>query len=175
MIDLLSGLERSLSLASDVSVKLRGHVAQIETYMEQAAKTAQQGQVFHSVIPQYTHNSTTNVTGGVNESPPPPRHVDTVDLPSDADDIFPGDLDLWNNDFTFEWPSDHQIALQTDLTENWPFDFGGGMYDFLGQGNVNLQDSSSQGFLNPLGDGANGPQGFTTIQGQTGSSVTYEG
>lgn len=173
MIDLLSGLERSLSLASDVSVKLRGHVAQIETYMEQAAKTAQQGQVFHSVIPQYTPSTAVAAHLADARSAPDPSEKEI--LPSDANDTFADDLDLWRNDFTFEWPSDHQIALQTDLTENWPFDFGGGMYDFLGQGNANVQGSSDQGFLEPLGDGVNGSQGFTDMQGPRGNSGTYEG
>jgi hypothetical protein len=156
MIDLLSGLERSLSLASDVSVKLRGHVAQIESYMEQAAKTAQQAQVFHSVIPQYTQNSTTTVVAGIVHEPSATDPFDTGDTFTNTNDIFASDPDLWKNDFTFEWPSDHQVALQTDLTENWPFDFGSGMYDFVGQGNVNVQDSSDQGYVDSLGDEAGG-------------------
>jgi hypothetical protein len=172
MIDLLSGLERSLSLASDVSVKLRGHVAQIESYMEQAAKTAQQAQVFHSVIPQFTQNSTATVAAGV---PPALDPFDTGDVLSKTTDIFASESDLWKNDFTFEWPSDHQVALQTDLTENWPFDFGGGMYDFLGQGNVNVQDSSDQAYFDSLRDGAGVSQTFPNMPGQRGNSGTYEG
>jgi len=143
MIDLLSGLERSLSLASDVSVKLRGHVAQIEAYMEQATRTAQQGQVFHSVIPQYTRSSTTAVTASDIHASSSAEIPTMTTMPSGADDIFTGDLDMWSNDLTFEWPSDHQIALQTDLTEKWPFDFGGGMYDFFGQGNANVHAQTS--------------------------------
>jgi hypothetical protein len=174
MIDLLSGLERSLSLSSDVSVKLRGHVAQIESYMEQAAKTAQQAQVFHSVIPQFTQNSTATVAAGVRDDPPATDPFDTGDVLSQTNDIFASDPDLWKNDFTFEWPSDHQVALQTDLTENWPFDFGGGMYDFLGQGNDNVQNSSDQAYVDSLGDGAGVSQTFTNTLGQRGNSGTYE-
>jgi hypothetical protein len=173
MIDLLSGLERSLSLASDVSVKLRGHVAQIESYMEQAAKTAQQAQVFHSVIPQYTQNSTTTVGAGVLDNPPALDPFDTGDVPNTTD-IFASESDLWKNDFTFEWPSDHQVALQTDLTENWPFDFGGGMYDFLGQGNDNVQDSIDNAYDDSLGAEFGVSQTFTNMPGQRENSGTYE-
>jgi hypothetical protein len=136
MIDLLSGLERTLSLGSDVSVKLRGHVAQIEAYMEEAARTAQQSQVYHSVIPQYSHQPHANPPPSLDNAPPD-VFVDATVPGNDA--MLAGDLDLWSNNFVFDWPSDHQIALQSDLTENWPFDFGGGMYDFLGQGSSNLQ------------------------------------
>jgi len=166
MIDLLSGLERSLSLASDVSVKLRGHVAQIESYMEQAAKTAQQAQVFHSVIPQFTQNSTAAVAAGVHDDPPAPDPFDTGNVLPESNDIFASESDLWKNDFTFEWPSDHQVALQTDLTENWPFDFGNGMYDFFGQGNVNVQESNDQAYVDSLGDVACVSQSFTNMPDQ---------
>lgn len=115
------------------------------------------------------------MAAGVDDDPLPLDPSNTGDVLSNADDIFAGDLELWKNDFTFEWPSDHQIALQTDLTENWPFDFGGGMYDFLGQGNANMQGPNDQGFIDPLGDGAGGSQGLTSMQGQSENSGTYEG
>jgi hypothetical protein len=139
MIDLLSGLERSLSLASDVSVKLRGHVAQIETYMDQAARTAQQSQVFHSVVPQYTLNTTSISPSGPTAFSTDHNNAGNGVIESTTTTGDPaGQLDLWADDFTFEWPSDHQIALQTDLTENWPFDVGGGLYDFFGEGPGNM-------------------------------------
>ena len=132
MIDLLSGLERSLSLVSDVSIKLRGHVAQIETYMDQATRTAQQGQVFHRVIPQFGPTSDTMM-----RSPPSdtPTGTGSVSNPATtiAGDLLASDLNRWTDDLTFQWPANHQIELQSDLTENWPFDLGAGIYEFLGQ------------------------------------------
>jgi hypothetical protein len=57
------------------------------------------------------------------------------------------ELTEWASDFTFEWPSDHQVELQTDLTENWPFAFGGGLFDIFGQvglnDNVQVEEGSS--------------------------------
>lgn len=163
MIDLLSGLERSLSLTSDVSIKLRGHVAQIESYMAQSAKTAQQGQVFHSVIPQYTQKSITTTSAG----PEQPYHGDilpTGGTSADEADLFSSDMDAWTNDFTFEWPSDHQTALQSDLTENWPFDFSSGIYDFLGQGSSAMQGESG-------GDGL--PSSSTDLHTQVNGGALF--
>jgi hypothetical protein len=140
MIDLLSGLERSLSLVSDVSIKLRGHVAQIETYMEQATRTAQQGQVFHSVIPRFATTSATTLRSSPTEATLLNNPASTT-----ASDLLAGDITSWTDDFTFEWPSDHQIELQSDLTENWPFDLGAGIYDFLGQASTDQGQGSSNG------------------------------
>lgn len=142
MIGLLSGLEQSLSLGSDVAVKLRGHVAQIETYMEQAAVTARQSQVFHSVVPRYSPDRSDQTSNGNSRNTPGPELTDSD---SGHDLLFPGNLDLWSNDFIFDWPSDHQTALQADLTENWPFDFGGGVTDLLGLGTADLLDNAVQG------------------------------
>jgi len=143
--------------------------------MEQSAKTAQQAQVFHSVIPQFMQSSTATVGAGMVDDPSATDSFETGDVLTSTADIFASDPDLWKNDFTFEWPSDHQVALQTDLTENWPFDIGGGMYDFLGQGNVNVQESSDQPYVDSPGDVAGVSQGFTNMPGQRGSSGTYEG
>ncbi|KAK7326161.1 hypothetical protein VNO80_33236 [Phaseolus coccineus] len=151
MIDLLYGLERSLSLGSDVAVKLRGHVAQIETYMEQAAMTAQQSQVFHSVVPRYSPDRNNQTSTGTFRNAPGPEFT-VNDSNSGHDFLFPANLDLWSNDFTFDWPSDHQTALQADLTQNWPFDFGGGMNDLLGLGGADLLDNAVQGGIQAEAD-----------------------
>jgi hypothetical protein len=138
MIDLLSGLERFLSLVSDVSVKLRGHVAQIETYMDQAAQTAQQSQVFHSVVPRLTSESITALPTGANVDVSAATAAQpTTTSPTDD---FARQLDMWANEVTFEWPPDHQLALQADLTANWPFDIGGRLYEYFGEGSGGVQD-----------------------------------
>jgi len=160
MIDLLSGLERTLSLGSDVSVRLRGHVAQIETYMEQAAKTAQKSEVFHSVVPQYTQNTTMAVP--VNYENDCGSNTSGNVVFSEIDHLVSGHTDLWSNDSIFDWPSDHQTALQADLTENWPFDFGGGMYDFLGQ----ATDALSQMDGNDMENGQADQSSFGGIYGR---------
>jgi len=123
MIDLLSGLERSLSLSSDVSVKLRGHVEQIESYMTQATQAAQRDQVFHSVLPLHTQS-----TASTSTVPLPVVTQAELQPANQEGNMF--------DDLLFEWPSNHQLQLQSDLTENWPFSIGGGLFDFTGLDNL---------------------------------------
>lgn len=144
MIDLLSGLERTLSLASDVSVKLRGHVALIETYMDQAASTAQQNHVYHRVVPRFSTYANTIPSTEVTASCLDQALTQSV-VPGDTlnhDDQI-DQLGLWANEVPFEWPSDHQIEFQTDLTQNWPFDIGGGLYELFGEGQSDMQDRNN--------------------------------
>lgn len=51
MADLISSLETAIKSSSDIALKLRNHVARIDTYMTEAVKNSRRNQVIHSAIP----------------------------------------------------------------------------------------------------------------------------
>ncbi|KAL6831528.1 hypothetical protein J3E69DRAFT_329630 [Trichoderma sp. SZMC 28015] len=51
MADLISSLETAIKSSSGIALRLRNHVARIDTYMTEAVKNSRRNQVIHSAIP----------------------------------------------------------------------------------------------------------------------------
>ena len=128
MADLLSGLETALSFKPDISTKLKAHVTKIDEYMAKAALEAQRAQVYHSALPRQAQSMDRLPAESSGDIITLPDAI-TSTIPQTTSEILPVD------DWTFELSPTQQMQLQNDLTTDWPFDFGNGVFDFLNGGN----------------------------------------
>lgn len=123
MSDLLSDLEKTLNFPADISSNLRAHVTKIEGYLSDAAREAQQAEVFHTALPALPAQSSR-----IRPHTPTPLPSPALFNPFDDVQAVPTQMMPMPEGYTFELPQEHQAQLQSDLMSAWP-DWTGGFFD----------------------------------------------